>query len=323
MLRFGVTGRLEQRDFMTLPQTKIHRLVWPTMATALVVSWSSGFVGIRYASENADVMLVLFWRTLMSGLILLPFALLIGPRISARAVVQQMVFGVATMFLYLGGFALAIGQRVPTGLVALISDLVPLAIAALSQPVLGHRLTGRQWIGTALGVTGVLIVSLDSLSLGTAPAWAYLLTVASMMVLALATVVQKRMGTINMPIHQSLCIQCLTAAVLFAACAGWNGGLMPPLDARFGFGIAWLVLFSTFFCYGTYYASLRLYTASQVSSVIYLSPPVTMLWGWSMFGEPLSKAMLAGLAVTLSGVWFISSGSAASKDFQFSQHHVG
>ena len=128
---------------MTLRQTKTHRLAWPMMATALVVSWSSGFVGIRYASENADVMLVLFWRTLMSGLILLPFALLIGPRISARALVQQMVFGVAMMFLYLGGFALAIGQRVPTGLVALISDLVPLAIAALSQPVLGHRLTGR------------------------------------------------------------------------------------------------------------------------------------------------------------------------------------
>jgi drug/metabolite transporter (DMT)-like permease len=115
----------------------------------------------------------------------------------------------------------------------------------------------------------------------------------------------------------------LTAAILFAACAEWNGGLMPPLDARFGFGIAWLVLFSTFFCYGTYYASLRLYTASQVSSVIYLSPPVTMLWGWSMFGEPLSKAMLVGLAVTLFGVWFTSSRSAASKDFQPSQQHIG
>lgn len=308
---------------MTLLQTKTHRLAWPIMATALVVSWSSGFVGIRYASENADVMLVLFWRTLMSGLILLPFALLIGARISGRALIQQMALGVAMMFLYLGGFALAIGQRVPTGLVALISDLVPLAIAALSQPVLGHRLTRRQWIGTSLGVTGVLIVSLDSLTLGTAPAWAYLLTVASMMVLALATVVQKRMGTINMPIHQSLCIQCLTAAILFAACAEWNGGLMPPLDARFGFGTAWLVLFSTFFCYGTYYASLRIYTASQVSSVIYLSPPVTMLWGWSMFGEPLSTAMFLGLAVTLFGVWFTSSRSAASTDFELSQQHIG
>ena len=58
------------------------------MATVLVISWSSGFVGIRYASENADVMLVLFWRTLMSGLILLPFALLIGSRISGRALIQ-------------------------------------------------------------------------------------------------------------------------------------------------------------------------------------------------------------------------------------------
>ncbi|WP_217569943.1 DMT family transporter [Mesorhizobium sp. GbtcB19] len=292
---------------MPFLQNKAQPLLWPVMAAALVLSWSSGFVGIRFASENADVMLVLFWRTLVSGLILLPFALLIGPPISVRAMLRQMMFGVAMMFLYLGGFALAIGQRVPTGLVALISDLVPLAIAALSQPVLGHRLSGRQWIGTALGTVGVLIVSLDSLTLGTAPLWAYLLTVASMVVLALATVVQKRMGTILMPIHQSLCIQCLTAATLFALCAAWNGGLTPPLDGRFEFGIAWLVLFSTFFCYGIYYASLRLYSVAQVGSAIYLSPPVTMLWGWAMFGEPLSTAMFLGLAVTLFGVWLTAS----------------
>ncbi|AZO53746.1 MULTISPECIES: DMT family transporter [unclassified Mesorhizobium] len=298
---------------MTLPKHQPHRLVWPLLAAALVVSWSSGFVGIRYASESADVMLVLFWRTLMSGLVLLPFALMVGPRIDAGALMRQMAFGVAMMFLYLGGFALAIGQRVPTGLVALISDLVPLAIAALSQPVLGHRLTSRQWTGTALGVAGVLIVSLNSLSLGTAPAWAYMVTIASMMVFALATVLQKRMGTINMPIHQSLCLQCLTAAIFFAACAEWNGGLMPPLDGRFEFGIAWLVLFSTFFCYGVYYASLRLYSAAQVSSVIYLSPPVTMLWAWLLFGEPLSLAMVLGLAVTLFGVWLTSSRGTVSK----------
>ncbi|TGV73515.1 EamA/RhaT family transporter, partial [Mesorhizobium sp. M2D.F.Ca.ET.145.01.1.1] len=92
-------------------------MAWPLLAAALVVSWSSGFVGIRYASESADVMLVLFWRTLMSGLVLLPFALMVGPRIGAGALMRQMAFGVAMMFLYLGGFALAIGQRVPTGLV--------------------------------------------------------------------------------------------------------------------------------------------------------------------------------------------------------------
>jgi drug/metabolite transporter (DMT)-like permease len=296
------------------PQTKPHRFLWPILAAALVASWSSGFVGIRYATEHADVMLVLFWRTLTSGLILLPFAFLIGPRISARALIQQMGFGVAVMFFYLAGFALAIGQRVPTGLVALISDLVPLAIAALSQPILGERLNGRQWAGTAVGAFGVLIVSLDSLSVGTAPIWAYGLTIASMLTFALATVLQKRVGAVDMPVHQSLCIQCLTAAALFAACAGFSGGLTPPLDGRFEFGIAWLVLFSTFFCYSVYIVSLRLYPAAQVSSVIYISPAVTMLWAWLIFGEPLSLVMLFGLAVTLLGVWLTSARPAASKE---------
>ena len=57
------------------PAPARHPLLWPLMATLLVVGWSSGFVGIRYASEETSVLLVLFWRTLLSGLILLPFAL--------------------------------------------------------------------------------------------------------------------------------------------------------------------------------------------------------------------------------------------------------
>ena len=97
-----------------------HRFLWPVMATMLVIGWSSGFVGIRFTNEEASVFLLLFWRTLLSGVILLPFALAFGPRLSLRVVLSQAAFGVMAVFLYLGGFALAIEQRVPTGLVALI-----------------------------------------------------------------------------------------------------------------------------------------------------------------------------------------------------------
>ncbi len=133
---------------LNTPSATTHPLLWPVMAVLLVIGWSSGFVGIRFANAEASVFLLLFWRTLLSGLILLPFALFLGPRLGLRAIGFQMAFGVLSVFLYLGGFALAIEQRVPTGLVALISDLLPLAIAALSQPVLGERLSGRQWGGT-------------------------------------------------------------------------------------------------------------------------------------------------------------------------------
>jgi drug/metabolite transporter (DMT)-like permease len=274
----------------------------------LIIGWSSGFVGIRYANQEASVMLLLFWRTLLSGLILLPFALAIGPRISMRAVRDQALFGIMAVFLYLGGFALAIEQKVPTGLVALIADLLPLAIAALSQPVLGERLTQRQWLGTAIAVVGVLIVSFDSLSFGTAPIWAYGLTVGSMLVFAVASVLHRKRKTQHMPVYQSLCIQTLMGSVLFGLCALTQGSVAPPMTLDFAIGMVWLVLIATFLAYAVYYTSLRLFPVAKVSAAIYLSPPVTMLWAWMLFSEPLTFAMFAGLAVTLVGVWMTSRG---------------
>ncbi|AXQ95365.1 DMT family transporter [Cereibacter azotoformans] len=294
-------------DAPTMPGR--HPLLWPLMATALVIGWSSGFVGIRFTNEEASVVLLLFWRMLLSGLILLPFALVFGPRLRLGAVLPQVGFGVLSMFLYLGGFALAIEQRVPTGLVALISDLLPLAVVALSQPLLGERLSGRQWLGTAIAVAGVLIVSLDSLSVGTAPLWAYAMTVGSMLVFALASVLHKGRRSLHMPVHQSLCIHTLTGALLFGLCALAVGdGLRPPMTRDFAIGMAWLVLIATFAAYSVYYTSLRLFPVAKVTAAIYLSPPVTMIWAWALFGEPLTGAMFVGLAVTLAGVWMTSRG---------------
>lgn len=291
---------------LSRPKPQRSPFLWPSLATLLIIGWSSGFVGIRFAIEEASVVLVLFWRTLLSGVFLLPFALFIGPRMTRRGMLEQMAFGVMSVFLYLGGFALAIEQRVPTGLVALISDLLPLAIACLSQPVLGERLTKRQWLGTAIAVAGVLFVSLDSLSFGAAPLWAYALTVGSMLVFALASVLYRRRCTQHMPVHQSLCVQTLTGSVLFAVCAMTQGSLVPPMTANFAIGMAWLVLIATFAAYSVYYTSLRLFPVAQVSAAIYLSPPVTMLWAWALFSEPLTVTMFIGLAVTLVGVWLTS-----------------
>ena len=293
---------------LSQPAQNQRRFLWPLMATLLVISWSSGFVGIRYASEQASVTLVLFWRTLLAGLILLPFALAIGPRMRLRGIGEQMLFGVMSVFLYLGGFALAIEQRVPTGLVALISDLVPLAIAALSQPVLGERLSPRQWLGTAVAVVGVLVVSIDSLSFGTAPAWAYGVTIGSMLIFAFASVLFRWRRAVHMPVHQSLCVHTLTGAVLFGLCALIQGDIAPPLTVNFAIGMVWLVVFATFAAYSIYYTSLRMFPVAKVSAAIYLSPPVTMLWAWALFSEPLTPAMFIGLAVTLVGVWITSRG---------------
>jgi drug/metabolite transporter (DMT)-like permease len=285
-----------------------HRFLYPLLAGLLIIGWSSGFVGIRYASEEASVAVLLFWRTLLSGVLLLPLALAFGPRMGLRAVISQVGFGIMAVFIYLGGFSLSIEQGVPTGLVALISDLVPLAIAAMSQPVLGERLRGRQWLGTAIAIAGVLIVSFDSLIFGTAPLWAYGLPLGSMMVFAFASVLRRGREALNMPVHQSLCIHTLTGAVLFGICAVAQGEVAPPMTCEFAVGMVWLVLIATFAAYSVYYTMLRMFPVAKVSAAIYLSPPVTMLWAWALFSEPLTPAMFIGLIVTLVGVWLTARG---------------
>lgn len=276
------------------------------LEAALVICWSAGFVGIRFAIDHAPIFLILLWRSLVSGLVLVPFALAMGPALRWRDALPQMMFGALAMSGYLAGFALAISHGVPTGLVALIADMLPLAVALLSWPVLGQALTWRQWLGSIIGLAGVLIASGWSLHISNAPLWAYGLPVLGTLSLAMATLLQKRSPSSAMPVHQRLCIQCLSASAIFALFAWHEGGVLPVLESGFIGGILWLVFVATFGAWSLYYIALRKSSPARVTAILYLSPPVTMVWAWIMFDEPLSWEMAGGLAVSLVGIVIVA-----------------
>eukprot|EP01037_Dinobryon_pediforme_P015639 gene15639-15786_t len=301
---------LEGNDTRLKAARKLARLsaaaVLVLLEAALVVSWSAGFVGTRFASDHAPIFCILLWRSLVSGFILLPLALTFGPAIRWKDAVAQMLFGALAMAGYLASFALAIGYGVPTGLVALMTDMLPLVVALLSWPVLGLVLTNRQWFGTSIGLAGVLIAAGWSNTLTTAPLWAYILPVIGTSLLALGILLQKRGSIGLMPIYQSLCIQCLSAAVVFGLFAWRDGGIVPQFEVNFIGGILWLVFVATFGAWGLYYIALRKSSPARVTAVLYLSPAVTMIWAWMLFGEPLSWAMAAGLIISLIGIVIVA-----------------
>lgn len=283
------------------------------LEAALVISWSGGFVGTRFALGYAGIFSILLWRSLVSGLLLLPFALTCGPRLTFQAVLAQMAFGALAMAAYLASFALAIAHGVATGLVALITDMLPLVVALLSWPVLGQALSRRQWLGTGIGLLGVLVASGLVTQNGAAPLWAYALPVLGTACLALATLLLRGSASRRMPVHQQLCIQCLSAAAIFALLAWHEGGLLPTFSAGFVAGIAWLVLVATFGAWGLYYLALRHTSAARVTAVLYLSPPLTLVWAWLMFQEPLSWSMAAGLVISLAGIVIFARAGAPAR----------
>lgn len=275
---------------------------------AMLLSWSAGFIGTRFASDHAPISLILLWRSLASGLLLLPVALVFGPKIRLRDALEQAAIGAFAMAGYLAGFGFAIGFGVPTALVALITDMLPLAVAVLSWPLLGQALNGRQWLGTSLGMTGVVLASMESLSLGSVEIWAYLLPVAGTLALACSTLLQRRCQSRDMPVYQSLCIQCLAAAAVFSVFAYHEHGVAPVLEPEFIGGVLWLVVVATFGAWTLYYVALKKSSPARVTAVLYASPPVTMIWAWAMFGEPMSWMMVVGLIVSLIGIVTVARG---------------
>lgn len=281
------------------PPGGTHRLTL-FLEAGLIVAWSSGFIGARLAADTASIFLVLFWRFVAVSVLLAPSVL--GAQrngLGYRSVGVQVLLGALAMFGYLALGVAAIDRGVPLGTAALISALQPLATAACVSPVLGERVQGRQWLGLVIGFCGVAVAV--SGSVGAAPLWAYVLSLLSMASLVVATLLAKALPN-TMPVLPALGIQSATTALLFAPLAMLQGGLSPRVDPQFLAAVAWFVLFSTVLAYGLYWICLRRSTATRVGSLIYLTPPVTMVWAWAMFGEALSPAALIGFTICLLGV---------------------
>ena len=163
-------------------------------------------------------------------------------------------------------------------------------------------MSARQWLGTLIALVGVLVASGISVQTVDMPVWTYSLPVLGTASLALATLLQNGLQSNSMPVYQKLCIQCLSAAAIFAVLAWQDGSALPVLSPSFIGGILWLVFVATFGAWGLYYLALRRFSAARVTAVLYLSPPVTMIWAWVMFNEPLTWFMAAGFGVSLVGI---------------------
>lgn len=282
-----------------------------------VVMWSSGFIGARLGTPEAGTPTLMFWRFLIAAGLLIAGVLLLRRRLpTRREMAVQGLVGLLAQGVYLTGVVGAIEFGVTAGTSALVAAFQPLLAAALAGPVLGEMVGRRQWVGLAVGFVGVtLVVGGDAWAGGGAPLWAYAMPFFGMAGLVAATLVERRdnlredafevgagkAGT-GVSLDVALAIQCTASALLFAALTPFWGGFEPEGGTRFWAAVAWFVVFSTFGGYGFYWLNLKSSGVARVSSLIYLTPPTTMIWAYLMFGERAGLLALVGLLICFGGV---------------------
>ena len=94
-----------------------------------------------------------------------------------------------------------IGCRVTINAAALIVTLQPILTNALSGPILGEKVTNKQWTGVLLGFTGaVLVLGLDIGS--NIPILGLLATIVALISITASTIWQKKLSN-NLPLSVS------------------------------------------------------------------------------------------------------------------------
>jgi drug/metabolite transporter (DMT)-like permease len=272
------------------------------MPAVFVLIWATGFVVARFGMPHAPPLGFLAVRYALSILafaIWLLFARAAWPRGRAQWL-HLSVVGALMHAGYLGGVWVAVKAGLGAGLAALIVGLQPMLTAMWVSGSGQQRVARVQWIGLALGLGGLVLVVGHKLGQGEAGFFNVAAAVFALFSITAGTLYQKRFVT-PCDVRTANLVQLLAALAVTAPLALLVGGeweLHPELIGA----MAWSVLVLTLGGSSLLYLLIQRGAATSVSSLMYLVPPCTALMAWQLFGEALSVAVLAGLALAAAGV---------------------
>lgn len=274
-------------------------------APLFVALWSTGFVGAKYGLPFAEPMTFLTLRFALAAALLGAWAA--GAREfrgfsdwGGAAAVGALIHAI-----YLGGVFTAIWLGAGAALAALVVGLQPIVTALLAGVMLGERLSIRQWIGMAMGFSGVTLVVVRRLELGGLSVEALALLIVGLVAIALGSILQKRRNVAANVVADNA-VQFAAAAMVVGVAALLFETMEIDWTTEFVLALSWMTIALSLGAVSLLYLLIRRGGASETASLFFLVPGVTALLAWAMFGEVFGWTELVGVAVASAGVWLVT-----------------
>lgn len=268
-----------------------------------VLLWSTGFLGAKLGLPHAAPLAFLLVRYIAVLFLMTLIALASGapwPR-DERQWRHIGISGLLLHAFYLGGVFVAISLGLPAGVTALVVGMQPLLTATVAGRLLGEEVLPRQWAGLALGFVGVTLVLSNKLGTGFGGI-ALVPAVVALLAITGGTLYQKKFCP-HFDWRSGAVAQFLPTAVVTGLVVFVLDDFRVDWTGEFLFALGWLVLVLSIGAISLLNWLIRHGSAVNVASLFYLTPPTTALLAWLLFGETLTGAALAGMALAVWGVY--------------------
>ncbi len=194
----------------------------------------------------------------------------------------------------------------------LVVGLTPIATALVARHRLGEALRPAHGVALALGLTGVVVVTMQrgagvQVAISQSFIFGALCLIANAALFAVySTLVRdfrKRFDPLTMTAG-TIAAGALGLAALAAVTGGW--GAISELSTGQWAAVLYLALVCSVLAYLCYNRALAILEAGRAATWIYLEPPIALALGAALLGETISAASLIGGVIIAAAVLVVS-----------------
>ncbi len=270
------------------------------------VFWGLPYFFIVWALESFSTPTIVFARTLLGALILIPYAIKVGGiRPALRAWPYVVLFAVLEMVVpwYLITEA---GKHIPSGLSGLLVSTVPFFAVAIMALVFKDRTALRPvpLAGMVIGFVGVVaLIGIDSLLGHIQPLW-----VTAVVFAALGYAIAPIMANVKMrevPTSGVIGMSMALVAALYspAALSELPGELAAGPTAHAWVALVVLGLVCSALAFVIFFELLKEVGPVKASLITYVNTAVALLLGILFLSEPVTPGLLLGIPLISLGLY--------------------
>lgn len=271
--------------------------------------WSTGWVVAAVAAPHSDVLWFLTIRFALAAVAIGLLAIVLRSTwpTDRAAIGHAMVAGVLIHALYLCCVWWAVSAGVPAGVSGILAGVQPVLTALLAPFLLGERTSAIRIAGVGLGTLGIVLVLLPKL-VGVTPqalsaiAGPLVVNVVGMLAVTFGAFYQKRF--VGGDLVTTTVWQYVGAAVVALGITAVFGTFRFDINGIAAGAMAWSVLVLSVAGVGLFLFLIARGEVARTTAYIFLVPPVSAFFAFVGLGETLSLIQIAGIVVTMVGVYF-------------------